>query len=124
MAIPYNIKYNNLKSSNSLEKFVTKHLAKLDTVVDDNDTSAKASIELSKEVGNQNNGDIYVAEINLHTAKGEFHALERSDDIRKAVDQMRERIVREVRSATQRMRDLRRRGARSIKAAFNQAALG
>lgn len=122
MAIPFNIKYNNLESSSMLEQFVTKHLAKLDRIVDDNDEAARADIELSREQTRPRKGEVYSAEINLHTSHGEFHALEKSDDIRKAIDLLRDRIVREVKSSTRKFRDLRRRGARSIKQALTNTA--
>ena len=115
MAVPYNLKYTNIDQSDAIENYLEEHLAKLDAVVDDNDESAQAQIELEKTVSDQHTGDIYRAEVNLHTSAGDFYAEETASDIYAAIDEMRDVIIREVRKEVEKMRDQRRSGARQIK---------
>jgi len=115
MSVPYTIKYTNIESTEAIENYVESHLSKLDAVVDDNDESAMANIELAKTVADQNSGDIYRAEINLHTAAGNFYVAETSSDIYAAIDLMRDVIVRDVNKGVEKLRDQSRSGARQIK---------
>jgi ribosomal subunit interface protein len=115
MAVPYSLKYTNIKQSDAIETYLEEHLAKLDAVVDDSDTSAQAQIELAKTVSDQQSGDIYRAEINLHSSGEVFYADETANDIYAAIDAMREVIVREVRRTMEKKRDQSRDGARQIK---------
>ena len=115
MSVPYTIKYTNIESTDAIENYLEDHLAKLDAVVDDNDKSAQASIELAKTVADQHSGNIYKAEVNLHTAKGNFYVSETSSDIYAAIDLMRDVIVRDVKKAMEKLRDQGREGARVIK---------
>ena len=115
MSVPYNIKYTNIDQSDAIENYLEDHLAKLDAVVDDNDKSAQAMIELAKTVADQNTGDIYKAEVNLHTALGNFYVSETDSDIYAAIDKMRDVIVRDVRKESEKKRDTSRDGARKIK---------
>ncbi len=115
MAVPYKIKYTNFDQSDAIEEYLEEHLAKLDAVVDDNDTSAQADIELAKIITSQNSGDIYKAEINLHTAGENFYVVETASDIYAAIDLMRDVIVRDVKNEMTKKRDQGRDGARQIK---------
>ena len=115
MAVPYTLKYTNIDQSDAIEDYLEEHLSKLDSVVDDNDESAEAQIELAKEVADQNSGDVYKAEINLHTAGEKFYVVETSSDIYAAIDKMREVIVRDVKREMEKKRDQSRDGARQIK---------
>jgi ribosomal subunit interface protein len=115
MTIPYNIKYTNIDQSKKIENYIEDHLNKLDAVVTPSDTSAKAQIELEKTISDQNTGDIYRAEINLHTAIGNFYVDETDFDIFGAIVKMRDKIIREVSKESERSRDLSREAAREIK---------
>ena len=115
MAVPYSLKYTNIDQSDAIESYLEDHLSKLDAVVDDSDTSARADIELAKIVADQHSGEVYKAEVNLHTSGGNFYAAENANDIYAAIDAMREVIVRDVRKEFEKRRDQGREGARQIK---------
>ena len=115
MAVPYTIKYTNIEQSDAIENYLEDHLSKLDAVVDDKDTSAHADIELAKTVSDQHSGQIYKAEINLHTAIGNYYVSETDGDIYAAIDTMKDVIVRDVRKDAEKKRDTSRDGARQIK---------
>jgi ribosome-associated translation inhibitor RaiA len=113
--IPYNIKYTGIDSSEEIDTYVKDHLSKLDSVVPNSDTSAQAQIELEKTISDQNNGDIYRAEINLHTAKGDFYVDETDFDIFAAIIKMRDAIFRDVSKEAEKLRDNSLEKAREIK---------
>ena len=115
MTIPYNIKYTNIDQSEVIDNYVKEHLSKLDVLVPDNDTSVQAQIELEKTISNQNNGDIYRAEINLHTALGNFYIDETDFDVFAAIIKMRNAIIRDVNKESKKLRDNSRESARDMK---------
>jgi ribosomal subunit interface protein len=115
MTIPYNIKYTNIEQSEAIDNYIEDHLGKLDAVVPDSDTSAQAQIELEKTISDQNNGDIYRAEINLHTATGNFFVDETDFDIFAAIVKLRDAIIRDVSKESEKLRDNSHDGAREIK---------
>lgn len=115
MAVPYSVKYTNIEATDAIEKYLEEHLAKLDLVVDDNDESADAQIELSKALVGQQTGDVYQAEINLHIAGQGFYVTENASDIYAAIDLMRDVIVRDVKRHYEKNRDQVRSGARQFK---------
>ena len=114
MPIPFNIQTTNIDLTDTLEEYVKTRLSKLDKVVDDNNTSAYADIELAK-VREQNSGDIYRAEINLRISGDQLYAASETSDLYRSIDEVEEAIVREVKKAKGKKRDLFRRGARRIK---------
>lgn len=115
MSVPYSIKYTNIDPSEAIESYLEEHLGKLDAVVDDSDQSAQAQIELAKVVVDQHSGDVYKAEINLHTSGHDFYVVEHAADMYAAIDAMREVIVRDVKREMEKMRDNTIKGARQIK---------
>lgn len=115
MPIPINFQTKNLESTEALERYVVKRLSKLDIFVDDEDTSAMGDVELEKTISNQNSGDIYRAEINLHV-KGKYLRAEASrDDMYAAIDEIRDEMLKELRRLKGKRETLGKRGARMLK---------
>lgn len=115
MAITVNIKTTDLDLTEALEDYLTTKISKLEQLVDENDTSAIADVEVGKSVGGQRSGEIYRAEINLHVAGAYLYAESEKDDIRAAIDEVKDEMVRELRKNKEKKETLFRKGARKMK---------
>lgn len=115
MAINTNLKATNIEINDALEEYLAKRIAKLEQFIDDEDTSAIADIELAKVVGDQRSGNIYRAEINLHIAGAYLYAAVEKDDIRAAIDEVKDDMIREIKQEKEKKETLMRKGARKMK---------
>ena len=115
MAIQTNLKATKIDMTDALEEYLAKRVRKLDQFVDDEDTSAIADIELAKVLGDQRSGDIYRAEINLHISGAYLYAASEKDDLRAAIDAVKDQMVREIKEEKEKKETLMRKGARKMK---------
>jgi putative sigma-54 modulation protein len=115
MAIQTNLKATKIDMTDALEEYLTKRVRKLDQFIDDEDTSAIADIELAKVLGDQRSGDIYRAEINLHISGAYLYAASEKDDLRAAIDAVKDQMVREIKEEKEKKETLMRKGARKMK---------
>ena len=104
----------NLTADNELKDYLEKRISKLNQLIDDDDTSAQADIELEK-YGGQNKGEIFRAEINLQVAGAMLRAEEEAETIRKAIDATKEEMMRELRDRKEKQQTKERDGARKAK---------
>jgi len=104
----------NLTADNELKDYLEKRIRKLDQLIDDDDTSAQADIELEK-YGGQNKGEIFRAEINLQVASAMLRAEEEAETIREAIDATKEEMMRELRDRKEKQQTKERDGARKAK---------
>ncbi len=74
-------------------------------------------VEIAQEVGGQNNGDIYRAEINL-SVPGELIRVEKMEsDIFKAIEKVKDHMVRSITKYKEKKRDKKRGGVEDEKEA-------
>ena len=99
-----------------MESYVRKKLNSLEKVINaSDDAGIFAQVELGKEVRDQITGDIFVATIDLDIA-GEVHYVEaEQSDLYAAIDEMKDEIVRVVKSHQEKKRDTSRRESLKIK---------
>lgn len=80
------------------------------------DTFNSIDIELSKTTNHHRQGEIFAASVHVVTALGKvYHAESEKSDLYEAIDDVRDDIVREIRSAKGKEHSLFRRGAQRIK---------
>ncbi len=79
------------------------------------DTSTNASIVVIKTTNHHNKGDIYKAEIRLHSAGKEYYSEATTSDVRKAVDKAFQTMESEIKSVSGKQNALFKRGAKKIK---------
>jgi ribosomal subunit interface protein len=79
-----------------------------------NDSTVKCDVELGKTTNHHNKGDIFRAEIHIVGKDKNFYASAEEDDLYKAIDMVRDEMLREVRSGKDKnVSGVRREGAKA-----------
>lgn len=100
--------------TDELKAYVEEKLKKLEKVVDQNDTTMRADIELATTSGART-GEQFRAEINFCTEGKCLRAEATRDNLHVAYDEAVEEVRREIRKVRTKHRDLLRRGAARVK---------
>lgn len=96
-----------LEKMKSLEKYIPK-----------DDTSAKLSVELSKTTNHHIHGAFFQAEAHLHIRGKQTTMRTTQDDLYKAIDLLRDKLIRDLASHSDKTRSVFRRGAHKVKSLF------
>lgn len=104
-----------MEHTSAIEEYIKKKLASVERLIDANDTSAKAAVEVGLDTKHHKKGDVFFAEIELHTRQKDYYCVERADDLYAAIDLVRDELVREVKSFREKRRDVAKRSARVAK---------
>lgn len=111
-----NIKTTNIELTPAIEEYLEKRVtAVVGKLVHDADEEALLQAEVGKTTQHHKSGDVFRAELNMRY-KGEYYrAVSEKDDLYAAIDDVRDDLMRAVKSKTKRQRDLMRRGATAVK---------
>lgn len=107
-----NIKGTNIELTPDLKAYLEKRFSAFEKFIDKDDTSTVCDVELERSTKHQT-GDVFRAEVTMHTRAGTFRAEEKGETPEAAIDAVKDEIQRELRR-TKRKRDhlIRRGGAR------------
>jgi len=72
-------------------------------------------VEVGKPSKHHNKGDVFYAEINLEIPEKVLRAAKEADDLYKAIDEVHEEVVRQIKKYKEKRRDGARKGARRAK---------
>ncbi|MEK7641613.1 MAG: ribosome-associated translation inhibitor RaiA [Patescibacteria group bacterium] len=109
-----NIKTTNISLTDAISEYVSKRMEKIEKLVGD-DTSIQCDIELARTTAHHNKGDIFKAEAHIVGAGlNIFHACEK-EDLYAAIDEMRDAVLRELKSHRQKNMSSIRRGGAAVK---------
>lgn len=89
------IKGTNLELHNELKEYAEEKIGGLKKFMEDidlGDNRVVARIELAKTTSHHQQGDIYKAEVNLQLPKKMFRSVVESDDIFKAIDDVKDEL--------------------------------
>jgi ribosomal subunit interface protein len=112
-----NIKATNLELTAELRNHVEEKISAIEKFMSlTADETPIVDVEVEKKYGEHHNqGEIYRAEINLQY-KGEFFRTEsKKEDIKVAVNDAQDDMVRRVRKTREKKSDIFKRGSKSIK---------
>lgn len=114
--INISVKGRNIRLTEAVENYAQKKVKTLEKYINaDEEAGIFAQVELGKEVRDQMSGDIFVASLDLDIA-GKIHHVEvEQSDMYAAIDEMKDEMVRIVRSSQNKKRDLFRKGSLKIK---------
>lgn len=101
--------------TDAIRSYTLEKLSTLEKFIPKDDTSAKLSVELSKVTNHHAHGDVFQAEAQLHIRGKEVTLKTTQDDLYKAVDVLKDMLVREVASYKDKERSIVRRGAHKVK---------
>ena len=112
--ITTNVKGSNLELSSEVRNYLDKRLKSLGKFVDKDDTSVVCDVELERLKHHQH-GDVFRAEITLHTRRGTNRAESTGETIEAAIDGVKADVLRELRRAKRKEGHLLRRGGARLK---------
>jgi ribosomal subunit interface protein len=90
-------------------------LSAFDKLVSPGDESIKCNVEVGKTTRHHKSGDIFRAEINLHTAGKDFYAVSEKGDLYAAIDEVKDEISRALVHHKGKSTTLMRKGAATVK---------
>lgn len=103
--------------TDEVRAYVEDKMLKLERIVDKNDTTVRADVELGT-TGGARTGEQYRAEINFKFSGGFARAEATRETLHTAIDEAVEEVRGEVRKSVTKHRDLIRRGAAKMKDIF------
>lgn len=114
MALNTNFKTKNIEIDEETKEYLVKRIKKFEKFIDEETSPALADIELEKRSGQQT-GRIFRAEVNLKIGDRYLRAEEEAENIREAIDAMKDEMIRELRDSKEKERTQTRDGARKAK---------
>jgi putative sigma-54 modulation protein len=109
-----NIKTTNITLTDAISDYVTKRLEKIERIIGD-DTSVQCDIELARTTTHHNKGDIFKAEAHIVGAGLNIYNSSEKEDLYAAIDEMRDSILRELKSHNKKHTSRIRRGGAAVK---------
>ncbi len=110
------LKATNIDHTNAIDTYVSKRMRDLEKVLDAKEKSSIARIDVGLTNKHHKEGkEQYYAEITFHVKGKDFRVVTKAPDLYEAIDQMRDRIVREVTKHHDKTRTERKSGAREVK---------
>jgi putative sigma-54 modulation protein len=109
-----NIKTTNISLTDAISDYVQKRLEKIKMLVGD-DTSVQCDIELARTTAHHNKGDIFKAEVHIVGAGLNIYKSAEKEDLYAAIDEMRDGVLRELKSSREKNTSRIRRGGAAVK---------
>ena len=110
-----NTKATNIKLTPEISEYLDKRLSSLEKLIDSEDESVMCDVEVGKSTMHHKSGEIFRAEINLHTSEQDYRAVSEKEDLYSAINSAKEEIMQSIRQHRSKIRTLLRRGSISIK---------
>ncbi len=104
---------SHLSITDAIRDYVTKKLQALDTFVDD---SSKVVADLGKTTNHHKSGDIFRAEIHVHTHGQMLRVAKEAEDLYSAIDIAQGEMLDMLSNRKDKKQTLWKRGAQKIKA--------
>jgi putative sigma-54 modulation protein len=109
-----------MEITDAIRRYTFEKMKSLDKLVARDDTSAKLTIELSKTSNHHVNGQFFRAEALLHVRGKETALHTTQEDLYKAIDTLKDMLIREMSQHKDKERSIMRRGAHRVKALFKK----
>jgi len=109
-----------MEMTEAIRNYTLDKMKTLDKYVARDDTSGKLTVELSRTTNHHAHGDVFQAEGILHVRGKETTARTTQDDLYKAIDVLKDMLVRELAQHKDKERSVLRRSAHKVKALFKR----
>lgn len=109
-----------MEITDAIRTYTFEKMKMLDKYVEATDTSVKLEVELSKTSNHHLHGAVFQAEARLHIKGKEISLRNTQDDLYKAIDTLKDMLIREVSQHKDKSRSVFRRGALSVKNLFKK----
>lgn len=110
-----NLKATNISLSPAISEYVDKRLKKVSKIVGP-DPSVQCDIELARTTDHHQKGEIFRAEIHIVGASKDIYASSEKEDLYAAIDDVRDEVLRELKTKKEKQISLIRRGGARMKA--------
>lgn len=112
--INISIKATNIELTPAMRSYAEEKIGMLQKLIDERDGDVRADVELERLTAQQS-GEIFRAEVNLHTSHMSLRAESTKDDMYAAIDLVKDDVMREIRRAKNKNETMARRGGRMFK---------
>lgn len=109
-----------MEVTEAIHRYTIEKMHSLEKLVSRDDTSAKLTVELSKTSNHHVNGQFFQAEAVLHVRGKETSMKTTQEDLYKAIDVLKDMLVRELSQHKDKERSVVRRSAHKVKALFKK----
>lgn len=106
----------HMEMTDAIRSYALEKMRTLEKYIPEGDTSGKLTVELSRTTNHHTHGNIYQAEGILHMRGKEQTVRATQDDLYKAIDLLKDMLVRELAEAKDKERSIFRRSAHKVKA--------
>ena len=108
------IKTTNITLTEAISSYVEKRLEKISKLTV-SDPSAKCDVELARTTTHHHKGEIFKAEIHITGAGLNLYSSIEKEDLYAAIDEVRDAVLRELKSSRQKDMSRIRRGGAAVK---------
>ncbi len=109
-----NIKTSGITLTEAISDYTSKRFEAIQKFFS-NDSTAQCDIELARTTNHHRKGDIFKAEIHITAKDQNLYASSEEEDLYRAIDMVRDEMLREVRSTKSKKISLVRRGGAKVK---------
>jgi len=109
------IKATGIEHTNAIDSYVKKALAAVEKVLDPNEKSILARVDVGMTTKHHKSGDIFYAEVTMRLPGKDCRAVAKADTLYAAIDAMKDDIAREVKRHHEKLREERKKGGREMK---------
>lgn len=109
-----NIKTTNITLTEAISDYTSKRLDAVMNFLKD-DPTVRCDIELGRTSHHHNKGDIFRAEVHIVGKDKDLYASAEETDLYKAIDVVRDEVLREVRTTKEKKLSVLRRGGAKLK---------
>lgn len=113
-----NLLGKNLEITEAIEEYVEKritNLGKLLSKIEDTGGDVMVHFEVGRRTNGQNKGEVFHADCNININGKKFYAEADTEDLYSAIDQIKEKLFRDISKDKDREQTLFKRGAMSVK---------
>ncbi len=114
------LKFTNIKPDEALKTYVDMRLEKVKFLVERSQDESICHVELALTTKHHNQGNIFMAEMQMHFAGKDLRAVREKDDLRAAIDEARDELLEEVKKIKGKGESLMRRNGRRVKGFFKR----
>ena len=116
MSMKMNTKATNIVLSESVTDYLNKKIEDVKRLLDLSDETLFMQVDLGRTTRHHHSGEIFRAEINIFSSRGQFRAVTERQDLFSAIDGVKEEIMTEIARRKGRRLSLLKRGGQKIKA--------
>ncbi|MDD5152698.1 MAG: ribosome-associated translation inhibitor RaiA [Candidatus Pacebacteria bacterium] len=110
------IKATGIELTSAIETYVEEKLQSVEKfAIEHQEENPLMEVEIGKSTNHHRSGDVFRAEVNMQVLGKHFRVTSEKSDLYAAIDDLRDELVRGLRSYKGKERTMFRRGARIIK---------